>query len=104
MNVNADMAAGAVAGAMRQGVLFLTDVKGVYRAYPDPGSLVPQLTRAQVQGGIQAGWIAGGMLPKVAAALSALDADAPFAVIASGMEAGMVEAAAHGQVGTRLLP
>ena len=104
LNVNADTAAGAVAGAMRQGVLFLTDVKGVYRAYPDPGSLAPQLTRAEVQGGIQAGWIAGGMLPKVGAALSALDAGAPFAVIASGMEAGMVRAAAHGQAGTRLLP
>ena len=104
MNVNADTAAGAVAGAMRQGVLFLTDVQGVYRAYPDPGSLAPQLTRAQVQEGIEAGWIAGGMLPKVAAALSALDAGAPFAVIASGMEAGMVQAAAHGQAGTRLLP
>ena len=104
LNVNADTAAGAVAGAMHQGVLFLTDVKGVYRAYPDPGSLAPQLTRAEVQGGIQAGWIAGGMLPKVGAALSALNAGAPFAVIASGMATGTVTAAARGQAGTRLLP
>ena len=104
LNVNADTAAGAVAGAMRQGVLFLTDVDGVYRAYPDPDSLAPQLTRAEVEGGIEAGWITGGMLPKVAAALSALDAGAPFAVIASGMEARTVQAAAHGQAGTRLLP
>lgn len=104
LNVNADTAAGAVAGAMRQGVLFLTDVNGVYRAYPDPATLAPQLTRAEVQRGIEAGWIAGGMLPKVGAALSALDAGAPFAVIASGMDTGMVEAAAHGQAGTRLLP
>ncbi len=104
LNVNADTAAGAVAGAMGQGVLFLTDVEGVYRAYPDPGSLAPQLTRAEVGDGIQAGWIAGGMLPKVAAALSALDAGAPFAVIASGMDTGTVQAAAHGQAGTRLLP
>ncbi|WP_407569396.1 acetylglutamate kinase [Deinococcus altitudinis] len=104
LNVNADTAAGAVAGAMRQGVLFLTDVNGVYRAYPDPATLAPTLTRAEVQGGIQAGWIAGGMLPKVGAALSALDAGAPFAVIASGMEVGTVAAAAHGQAGTRILP
>ncbi len=104
MNVNADTAAGAVAGAMRQGVLFLTDVDGVYRAYPDPDSLAPQLSRAEVESGIQAGWIAGGMLPKVGAALSALDAGAPFAVIASGMNTGMVRAAAHGLAGTRLLP
>ncbi|WP_407541112.1 acetylglutamate kinase [Deinococcus radiomollis] len=104
LNVNADTAAGAVAGAMRQGVLFLTDVDGVYRAYPDRGTLAPTLTRAEVQGGIADGWIAGGMLPKVGAALSALDAGAPFAVIASGMVAGTVAAAAHGQAGTRLLP
>ena len=104
LNVNADTAAGAVAGAMHQGVVFLTDVDGVYRAYPDPDTLAPQLTRAEVKSGVEAGWIAGGMLPKVAAALSALDAGAPFAVISSGMQAGQVEAAAHGRAGTRLLP
>jgi len=104
LNVNADTAAGAVAGAMGEGVLFLTDVDGVYRQYPDPQSLAPTLTRAEVQGGIRDGWIAGGMLPKVGAALSALEAGAPFAIIASGMRPGTVEAAARGQAGTRLLP
>ncbi|WP_424949835.1 acetylglutamate kinase [Deinococcus sp.] len=104
LNVNADTAAGAVAGAMHQGALFLTDVDGVYRSYPDPSTLAPTLTRAEIQEGIEAGWIAGGMLPKVTAALSALDAGAPFAVIASGMVAGTVRAAAHGRAGTRLFP
>ena len=104
LNVNADTAAGAVAGAMRQGVLFLTDVDGVYRAYPDRATLALTLTRAEVQSGIQAGWIAGGMLPKVGAALSALEAGAPFAVVASGMLSGTVSAAANGQAGTRILP
>lgn len=104
LNVNADTAAGAVAGAMRQGVVFLTDVDGVYRAYPDPTTLAGQLTRAEVHAGIEEGWIAGGMLPKVGAALSALDAGAPFAVIASGMKTGQLQAAANGEAGTRLLP
>lgn len=104
LNINADTAAGAVAGAMGQGVLFLTDVDGVYRAYPDRDSLAPTLTRAEVQQGIDTGWIAGGMLPKVGAALSALDAGAPFAVIASGMNAGTVYAASQGEAGTRILP
>lgn len=104
LNVNADTAAGAVAGALGQGVLFLTDVDGVYRAFPDPSTLAPTLTRAEVETGITEGWIAGGMLPKVGAALSALDSGAPFAVIASGMQAGTLSAAAAGQAGTRLLP
>ena len=104
LNVNADTAAGAVAGALRQGVVFLTDVDGVYRDYPDPATLASQLTRAEVQVGTEEGWIAGGMLPKVSAALSALDAGAPFAVIASGMKPGQLQAAARGEAGTRLLP
>lgn len=102
LNVNADTAAGAVAGALGEGIIFLTDVDGVYRAYPDPASRAAHLTRAEVQAGIEAGWIAGGMIPKVQAALDALDRGAPFATIASGMGAGVLEAAARGEAGTRI--
>ncbi|MFD2608495.1 acetylglutamate kinase [Deinococcus taklimakanensis] len=104
LNVNADTAAGAVAGALEVGIIFLTDVDGVYRAYPDPASLAPQLTRADVLDGIGEGWIAGGMIPKVRAALDALDRGAPFATIASGMKAGVLAAAARGEAGTRITP
>ncbi|MBZ9712525.1 acetylglutamate kinase [Deinococcus multiflagellatus] len=104
LNVNADTAAGAVAGALGDGIVFLTDVEGVYRAYPDPQSLAPHLTRAEAEAGIEAGWIAGGMIPKVRAALDALDRGAPFAVIASGMRAGVLAQAARGAAGTRLTP
>lgn len=104
LNVNADTAAGAVAGALREGIVFLTDVDGIYRAYPDPVSLAPQLSRSEVEAGIQDGWIAGGMIPKVRAALDALDAGAPFAVIASGMKPGVLTAAVRGEAGTRVTP
>ncbi|MBB5236225.1 acetylglutamate kinase [Deinococcus budaensis] len=104
LNVNADTAAGAVAGALGEGIVFLTDVDGVYRAYPDPASLARQLTRAGAEAGIREGWIADGMVPKVRAALDALDAGAPFAVIASGMTAGVLAAAVRGEAGTRLTP
>lgn len=104
LNVNADTAAGAVAGALGEGIIFLTDVDGVYRAYPDPASLAAGLTRAEAEAGIAAGWIAGGMIPKVRAALDALDRGAPFATIASGMSAGVLAAAARGEAGTRLVP
>ncbi|WP_102125601.1 acetylglutamate kinase [Deinococcus planocerae] len=104
LNVNADTAAGAVAGALGEGIVFLTDVEGVYRAYPDPSSLAPHLPRAEVEAGTRAGWIAGGMLPKVRAALDALQAGAPYAVIASGMTAGVLAAAARGEAGTRITP
>lgn len=104
LNVNADTAAGAVAGALNEGIVFLTDVDGVYRTYPDPESRAAHLTRAEVEGGIADGWIAGGMIPKVRAALDALDRGAPFAVIASGMHAGALSAAARGEAGTRITP
>ncbi|WP_019587107.1 acetylglutamate kinase [Deinococcus apachensis] len=104
LNVNADTAAGAVAGALGEPIVFLTDVDGVYRAYPDPDSLAAHLTRAEVEAGIRDGWIAGGMIPKVRAALEALDAGALFAVIASGMKAGVLAAAARGEAGTRVTP
>ncbi|MFK7602880.1 acetylglutamate kinase [Deinococcus sp. SM5_A1] len=104
LNINADTAAGAVAGALEKGVIFLTDVDGVYRAYPDPASKAPHLTRAEVEEGVAAGWIAGGMIPKVRAALDALERGAPFATIASGMTAGVLAAAVRGEAGTRITP
>lgn len=104
LNVNADTAAGAVAGALKQGVIFLTDVEGVYRAYPAPDSRAATLSRAEVQQGITDGWIAGGMIPKVQAALDALDRGAPHATIASGMHSGVLARAAAGQAGTRITP
>ncbi|MDV6374872.1 acetylglutamate kinase [Deinococcus arenicola] len=104
LNINADTAAGAVAGALGQGIVFLTDVDGVYRAYPDPASLAPHLTRAEVEDGLASGWIAGGMIPKVRAALDALERGAPFATIASGMTAGVLAAAVRGEAGTRITP
>lgn len=104
LNVNADLAAGAVAGALQEGVVFLTDVDGVYRDYPDPASLKSVLTAAEARAGIVDGWIAGGMIPKVQAALEALTLGAPFATIASGMTAGVLARAVRGEAGTRLVP
>ena len=102
LNINADTAAGAVAGALNEGIIFLTDVDGVYRNYPDPASRANALSRAEAEEGIRAGWIAGGMIPKVRAALDALDRGAPHATIASGMVAGVLAAAARGEAGTRV--
>ncbi len=104
LNVNADTVAGAVAGALGEGVIFLTDVDGVYRHYPDPGSLLGQLSRAEAEQGLAEGWIAGGMIPKVQAALDALARGASYTTIASGMQSGVLTRAAQGKAGTRLVP
>src|SRR5215210_796403 len=70
-NVNADEAAGAVAAALGDAeVVFVTNVPGVL-----VGDMVaPQLTPAKIAHLIDDGTISGGMIPKVRAALTALDA------------------------------
>ena len=71
LNVNADEVAVAVAKALGAQLLsFVTNVPGVLLQ----GHLQEELTRAQVLSGIELGEISGGMIPKVSAALGALDA------------------------------
>ncbi|MCC6312079.1 MAG: acetylglutamate kinase, partial [Trueperaceae bacterium] len=74
LNVNGDEAAGAVAGALGEGVVFLTNVPGVLDDPAVPGSLLSTLTRAEARARIEDGRIAGGMIPKVEHALAALAA------------------------------
>ncbi len=104
LNVNADWAAGAVAGLLETDIVFLTDVSGVMRDPKDPSSLIRQLTEFQGVGLIEDGVVTGGMIPKVEAALNALAMGATSATIASGMTAGVLRSALHGEAGTTLKP
>jgi acetylglutamate kinase len=85
LNVNADTAASAVAGALKADkAIFLTDTPGVLRDRADPKSLIPQLTEHQARELIASGVIDGGMVPKVEACLEALEAGAKEALILDG--------------------
>jgi acetylglutamate kinase len=69
-NINADVAAGAVAAALgARAAVFMTDVPGVRG--PD-GAVLPRISARQVQRMIDDGVIGGGMIPKVRACLDAL--------------------------------
>jgi acetylglutamate kinase len=69
-NVNADDAAGAIAGALQaEKLMQLTDVEGVKDA---SGRLIQQLTETDVKRLIADGTIKGGMIPKVQCCLDAL--------------------------------
>lgn len=100
LNVNADTAASAVAGALGWPVVFLTDVEGVYRDPQDPTTRLAHLTPAMVEALRAEGVLQGGMIPKVAAALAALEHGAPWAAIARG-ERGVLGAVLRGETGTR---
>lgn len=86
-NVNADHAAGAIAGAVGAGrAVFVSNVPGV-KVGED---VAPRLTAGEVSELIEAGVIHGGMIPKVQAALDALARGARSAVITDlgGLRAG----------------
>ncbi len=70
LNINGDIAAGAVAGALEADrLLLLTDVAGVKDA---DGKVVTELTAENIRAMTRDGTIAGGMIPKTATALSSL--------------------------------
>jgi acetylglutamate kinase len=81
-NINADTVAGAVAGALEaERLLMLTDVAGVLGI---DGKLIPEMTVAEVRAGIAAGWISGGMIPKVETCIYAVERGVKGAVILDG--------------------
>ncbi len=82
-NVNADEAAGAVAGALgAQKVVFLTDVAGWLADADDPASLIGQASTAEVTARIAG--LQGGMRPKLAACVEAIDRGVTSAHIIDG--------------------
>jgi acetylglutamate kinase len=84
-NVNADEAAGAVAGALgAYKVVFLTDVAGWLADPADPGTLIKQAGAGEVRGALNG--LDGGMRPKLEACLHSIDAGVSAAHILDGRE------------------
>ena len=81
-NINGDTVAGAVAGALAaERMLMLTDVPGVMDANKN---FISEMTVAEARAGIAAGWIAGGMIPKVETCIYAVEQGVKGAVILDG--------------------
>lgn len=73
-NINADDAATAIAKTLgADKLIFLSDVPGVLADVDDPASLIHELTIEEANGLIDDGTIAGGMVPKITACISALE-------------------------------
>ena len=82
LNINADTAAGALAGALAADYFILiSDVPGVLDA---EGRLITSLTRAEIEKLRAESVITGGMIPKVESCLHALDAGCQRALILDG--------------------
>ena len=84
-NINADTAAGAIAGALRaEKLVYLTDVEGIRQVADDPSTLLSTVSVDQVQAMVGDGSIAGGMIPKVRSCVEAVKAGVAHAHILDG--------------------
>lgn len=89
LNINADTAAGAIAGALAADYFVLvSDVPGVLDA---DKKLIPSLNRARISALTESGVICGGMIPKVDACLHALAQGCRRALILNGEVEGSLE-------------
>lgn len=102
-NINADMFAGHLAGALKADrYLVLTDVDGVLADINDPSSLIGDISVAELQG-MMGTVIVGGMIPKLESCRIALENGAAEARIINGMKPEQLHAAASGEAcGTRI--
>jgi acetylglutamate kinase len=103
-NINADTAAGAIAGAIDAArLLMLTDVAGVLGK---DGKLIPDMSVKEARGYIDDGTITGGMIPKVETCVSTIEADVDAAVIIDGRteHALLLEVFTEHGVGTAIWP
>jgi len=66
LNVNADIAAAKIAGALKaEKLLLMTDVRGILRDVNNPDSLIREIGRAELEKIKKDGIVSRGMIPKV---------------------------------------
>jgi acetylglutamate kinase len=104
-NINADDAAAAVAKALRAyKVMFLTDVAGWLRDKDDPETLVAETTVSELREALPG--VGGGMRPKLAACVDAVQGGVSSAVIVDGRvpHSLLLELFTNDGQGTMILP
>ena len=99
LNVNADLAAAAIAGALdAQCLIIMTDVAGIYRSWPDTASLISEIKATELNA--IKGTFAQGMAPKVQACLDAIKGGASAVRIIDGTDPSAFAAALGNNGGT----
>ena len=99
LNVNADLAAAAIAGALdATSLIFMTDVPGIYRNWPDRDSLINEISAAELEAIKHE--FDGGMAPKVKACLDAISKGAKVVRIIDGRDPKALDDALNGVGGT----
>lgn len=95
LNVDGDRAAAAVAGAMgAASLVILSNVRGLYRDFPDENSFVSRVDLAEIEEALE--WAQGRMKRKVLAAKEALTQGVERVIIADGRARNAVSRALDG--------
>ena len=105
-NVNADVAAAAIAKALpARKLAFLSDVPGLLRDQQDPTSLISTLRHDEVSWMFEEGIISGGMVPKICSCIEALEAGVRKVHLIDGrqMHSLLLEIFTDEGVGTEIL-
>ena len=99
LNLNADLAAAALAGAFESSVLIImTDVAGIYRSWPDKDSLIDVISAGELES--LKTEFTEGMAPKAQAALDAIAHGAQTVRIIDGRDPAAFALALRGVGGT----
>ena len=102
-NINADLVAGAIAGALKADkLLLMTDVAGVLDR---KGALISSMTIDEAEAAMRDQTLRGGMIPKIQCAIDALEAGASKVHIVDGRlpHAVLLEIFTDAGIGTEIL-
>jgi acetylglutamate kinase len=106
-NINADTAAGAIAGALgAEKLVYLTNIEGLRKDRDDPSSIISTVSTGELESLIADGTVTEGMIPKVRSCIDAVKAGVGHAHILDGRSphALLLEIFTNEGVGTMVAP
>lgn len=107
LNINADIAAAALASTLKASkLIYVSDVPGIMRNPSAPDSLIPTMQAEQIETLIKQKVIAGGMIPKVRSAVGALEKGVEkIHMIGGHIQHGLLlEIFTNAGIGTEIVP
>ena len=102
-NVNADTAAAAIAAKLNaRRLILMTDINGLMRDVKAPETLISRLKVEEIEGLTKDGVISGGMIPKMACVVDAINGGVERVVLINGTlpHSILVEMLTKGGIGT----